>query len=87
MGKCVEIEMKDDGTFSVAECEPKAEAVPGEEQGEPTGQSFPDVKSALMSAGQMLMSAGNDEAKAGIQAGYDKVANPSGKPMFAGVPQ
>lgn len=56
MAICIEITSKDDGSFSVVECEPETPAMEGQE-GEGAGQSFQDIKSALMAAAEMLTSA------------------------------
>jgi hypothetical protein len=47
---CVEINLSEDGTFTVAECEPKEEAVPGEE----SGQAFASAEEAMQAAMQIL---------------------------------
>ena len=49
MAKCVEVTLKDDGSLTVVECEPEME-------GEGAGQSFDNIKDALMAAAEMLTS-------------------------------
>lgn len=56
MAICVEITMKDDGTLSVVQCEPESPEMEAQE-GEGAGESFQDIKSALMAAAEMLTSA------------------------------
>lgn len=84
---CVEIEMDTEtGDLTVAECAPKEEAMAGEESGEPAGQSFSDIESALKAAAELLTAGrqpdGMGAMKEAMQGGYDKVAR---KPPQAGM--
>lgn len=86
MGKCVEIDLADDGTYSVSECPPKEEAMPGEEGGE-GGQTFDNAEDA-MAAAMELLSSDRVPDEMGAQTGYDKGAKPmmnAGKPKVAAV--
>ena len=75
--KCVEIELDTEtGEFTVAECPPKEEAMPGEESGEPAGQSFQSPEEALKAAMQILTEDGSTPEEQ-AQAGYDKGAKPA----------
>lgn len=68
----------DTGQTTVAECEPKAEMMAGEEGGEPKGQTFGSVDEALQAAKAMLAAGGAqgpEDAKASIMAGYNKAGN------------
>lgn len=80
MKKCIEIELGDDGTFTVAECEPKEEMaeqpVPGlpPEQEEVGGQTFQNIDQALQAAKQLLMQTPEGmEQEQQAQAGFDSV--------------
>lgn len=55
MAKCVEVTLLDDGSLTVVECEPETPAMEGQE-GEGAGQSFDNIKDALMAAAEMLTS-------------------------------
>jgi hypothetical protein len=75
---CVEVEIDTEtGDITVAEC-PPGEDMPGEESGEPAGQSFQDIKSALAAVEQMLTAPREDQGPSELEAamsdGYSKVA-------------
>lgn len=83
-GKCVEIELMGDGTFTVSPCEPKGEMMDGEEGAEPTGQSFESMEEALQAAAQMLTEDTRSEADQQM-AGYQKGAKPIGNRPSVGA--
>lgn len=92
MKTCIEIEKKDDGTFTVSECEPKEEAaeqpVPGlpPEQEEAGGQSFQNIDQVLQAAKQMLMQTPEGQAnEQEAQAGFDSVQAPQKPGMMRGA--
>lgn len=64
MGKCVGIEANDDGTFSVGECDPQAEAqgAPETPEDKAGDQQFQNIDEALQAAKVLL--AGDDGGKA-----------------------
>ena len=68
-GMSVTIDKLPDGTFTVS-------ANPGEPQ--PANS----VEEALQAAKQLLTAGEAGQAKADIQAGYDKVTPPGGRPMM-----
>lgn len=74
MAKCVEIEQKDDGTFTVSECAPKMEAVePGEEPGGQQAQSLPQ---ALQIAGQILAGAAEQDQQQAANTAFQAGSRP-----------
>ena len=95
---CVEIEMEtDDGTFTVSQCDPSEDApsqggampggVPGAEQGGETendGQTYNNIKDALMAAAKLLTADTRSNQAGSMQAGYDRVAKPM-SPMGGGM--
>ncbi|MFA6904311.1 MAG: hypothetical protein WC236_14650 [Gallionellaceae bacterium] len=87
MRKCIEIELNEDGTFMVAECEPKEEAaeqpVPGlPMENEEAGQTFQTLDEALQAAKQLLIQTPEGvAAEQEAQAGFDSVQ----KPMKGGM--
>lgn len=84
-GKCVEISMSADGSFTVYECEPKEEMAMGEEEGEPAGQSFDNMDEALQAAAELLTS-DTRSAEDQQMAGYQKGAKPaSDRPSVGAV--
>jgi hypothetical protein len=73
MAKCVEITMQDDGSLTVVECPPK-EAIEG------GGESFQDIKTALLAAAKILTSeqiadpgAAQAEAQGDMDQGFKSV--------------
>lgn len=76
---CVEIEMDTDTQqFTVAECPPKDEAMPGEDAGEPAGQAFGSLADAMQAATVILSKGGQqspDQARQSVMAGYKKAGN------------
>lgn len=88
MKKCVEIQLNEDGTFMVAECEPKEEAmeqpVPGlPPEQEEAGKTFQSIDEALQSAKQLLMQTPEGMAEAQeAQKGFDSVQPPQKQGMM-----
>jgi hypothetical protein len=74
MGMCVQIEAKDDGTFTVTPCEPKEEQMEmGQEAAGPAMQSLDE---ALQAAGEMLGQGAQqpqENADDAMAAGFDSV--------------
>lgn len=86
-GKCVEIEMSPDGSFTVSECEPKTEMAMGEEGSEPAGQSYQSMDEALQAAASLLTGASRESARADMakQVWPDQAAKAGGKPLMGGM--
>lgn len=72
MGKCIEIEMADDGSITVAECEPKGEMM-SMEGGESSGQQFQDIGEALRYAGSLLIDHSAGATSAAFSEGGDEM--------------
>lgn len=72
MGMCVKVEAKDDGTFTVTQCEPDQMGM-GQESGAPAMQSLDE---ALQAAGEMLGQGAQqpqENADDAMAAGFDSV--------------
>ena len=85
--KCIEIMLKDDGTFVVAEC-PPSEEMQGEMEG---GKTYDNADDAMTGAMELLTLEGREsELEGAMDAGYNKVAGKRGaggllKPPMGGM--
>lgn len=77
--KCVEITQHDDGTLTVVECEPESKDMEGM-GGEGAGESFNDMKTALLAAAKILTAermedpmAAQEQAQGEMDAGFKGV--------------